>query len=262
MNSCTKYAEFKQSIENQITVHDTKGFFDTETECMRDYASGTDEKKLQIIEEIMHALKKIQATGVHAIFLVVKMGNRFDIKDKDIIDHLGAHVFNDDLRKKVYLVCTNSAPKLCNNHQNGIDWLNEQCQEDANSPSEGSAVTSKVFNQYYEVIEHDMNRVFFVQNKNPDDYDDQDEVNKCKKDNKKMAQKIIKSLRERGNETVNLREKYKTLTEEFDKLMTAKDKKGMFITEVDYMIIMIKLVGNQLYLNDSKHFFQNFLKIM
>ena len=46
-----------------------------------------------------------------------------------------------------------------------------------------------------------------------------------------MAQKIIKSLRERGNETVNLREKYKTLTEEFDKLMTAKDKKGMFITE-------------------------------
>ena len=98
-----------------------------------------------------------------------------------------------------------------------------------------------------------MNRVFFVQNKNPDDYDDQDEVNKCKKDNKKMAQKIIKSLRERGNETVNLREKYKTLTEEFDKLMTAKDKKGMFITEVDYMI---KLVTN--YVNNSNHFFRIF----
>ena len=71
-----------------------------------------------------------------------------------------------------------------------------------------------------------------------------------------MAQKIIKSLRERGNETVNLREKYKTLTEEFDKLMTAKDKKGsMFITGVDHMI-MIKLVTN--YVNNSNHFFRIF----
>ena len=228
VRSCTKYAEFKQSYENQITVHDTKGFFDTETECLRDYASGTEEKKLQIIDEIMQALRKIQTTGVHAIFLVVKMGNRFDIKDKDIIDHLGTYVFNDDLKKRVYLVCTNSAPRLCNNHQNGIDWLNEQCQDDGKS-SEG-AVNTKVFSQYYEVIEHDMNRVFFVQNKNPEDYeeDDHSEVQNCKKNNHKMAQKIIRTLRERGEETVNLREKYKKLTEEYDKLTTAKEKKGMF----------------------------------
>ena len=172
----------------------------------------------------MQALRKIQTTGVHAIFLVVKMGNRFDIKDKDIIDHLGTYVFNDDLKKRVYLVCTNSAPRLCNNHQNGIDWLNEQCQDDGKS-SEG-AVNTKVFSQYYEVIEHDMNRVFFVQNKNPDETDDQDEINKCKKDNKTMAQKIIKTLRERGEGTVNLQSKYKILTEEYEKLTTPEEKKG------------------------------------
>ena len=38
----------KQQLENQITVHDTKGFFDTESECMKDYSTGTIEKKIQI----------------------------------------------------------------------------------------------------------------------------------------------------------------------------------------------------------------------
>ena len=224
MKSCTKFAEYRQSFENQITVHDTKGFFDTESECMKDYSTGTIEKKIQIIDEIMQALKHIQATGVHAICLVVKYGNRFDIKDKDIIDHLGTYVFNDDLKKKVYLVCTNSPAKHCTDKQKGIDWLNKQCQHDGKS-SEGG-VTSKVFSQYYEVIENDMNRVFFVQNKNPDETDDQDEINKCKKDNKTMAQKIIKTLRERGEGTVNLQSKYKILTEEYEKLTTPEEKKG------------------------------------
>jgi hypothetical protein len=43
-----------------------------------------------------------------------------------------------------------------------------------------------------------------------------------------MARKIIQTLRERGEETVNLREKYKKLTEEYDKLTTAKEKKEHF----------------------------------
>ena len=126
--SCTKVAEFKSSGKNQLMVYDTKGFFDTDTEFQKDYVNSTKERKIQIIDEIMQALMSIQTTGVHAILLVMKLGNRFDLKDKDIIDHLGTHVFNDDLKKKVYLVCTNAPPKYCEDHEDGMAWLNEQCQ--------------------------------------------------------------------------------------------------------------------------------------
>ena len=95
-----------------------KGFFDAETE--RDnYLSGTKDQKLQLIKEIMQALESIQNTGVHGIFLVVKRG-RIDLKDKEIIDNLGKYVFNDDMKKKVYLVFTSSSMKYCKNKQEGI----------------------------------------------------------------------------------------------------------------------------------------------
>ena len=117
-NSCTKAAEFKSSDANKLTVYDTKGFFDAETE--RDnYLNGTKDQKLQLIKEIMQALESIQNTGVHGIFLVVKRG-RIDVKDKEIIDNLGKYVFNDDMKKKVYLVFTNSSMKYCKNKQEGI----------------------------------------------------------------------------------------------------------------------------------------------
>ena len=99
-------------------MYDTKGFFDAETE--RDnYLNGTKDQKLQLIKEIMQALESIQNTGVHGIFLVVKRG-RIDVKDKEIIDNLGKYVFNDDMKKKVYLVFTNSSMKYCKNKQEGI----------------------------------------------------------------------------------------------------------------------------------------------
>ena len=117
-NSCTKAAEFKSSDANKLTVYDTKGFFDAETE--RDnYLNGTKDQKLQLIKEIMQALESIQNTGVHGIFLVVKRG-RIDVKDKEIIDNLGKYVFNDDMKKKVYLIFTNSSMKYCKNKQEGI----------------------------------------------------------------------------------------------------------------------------------------------
>ena len=83
--------------------------------------------------------------------------------------------------------------------------------------------------KYYEVIEHDMNRVFFIQNKNPDDFRNATKIQDCKMNNKIMAEKIITTLRRDAKETVTLQSKYKKLTEAYNKLRTPKEKKGTFV---------------------------------
>ena len=97
------------------------------------------------------------------------------------------------------------------------------------SQSSEGAVNTKVISQYFEVIEHDMNRVFFVQNKNPDDFCNDTDIQACKINNKIMAEKIITTLRRDAKETVTLQSKYKKLTEAYNKLRTPKEKKGTFV---------------------------------
>ena len=69
------------------------------------------------------------------LFSKFASGGRFDIRDKDIIDNLETYVFNDGVKKKVYLVFTNAPPIYCRTKDLGIAWLNEQCQAKASGIS-------------------------------------------------------------------------------------------------------------------------------
>lgn len=208
-DSCTKYAACKSSVKNNINVYDTKGFFDTEAE--KDYKNGNQDRKLQIVEEIMQVLQSIENTGIHGILLVVKMG-RLDDKDKIIIDNLAEYLFKEGMRRKVYLVFTHSLPKYVEDKQLGVKWLNEQCGK-----------KDSKLKKYYDVVEHNFNRVFFVDNKNPDDAK-KNGAKECQEDNKGIAKMIIETLHKNGNDKVLLRDIYYELSKEYSELKSEDEK--------------------------------------
>ena len=235
-DSCTKVTEYKTNVKRNIAVHDTKGFFDTDKELENDYKAGDDKRKLQIINEIMDAFKTLTTVGIHAILLVVRMG-RLDERDKEIIDHLAKYLFEDGMKKKVYLIFTDSPEKYVNNKQKGIKWLDEQCQK-----------PNSILNKYYEGVDRDWNKVFFVDNKNPlDAVDSDDEANiqmekqsKAKKNNEKMACGILDSLHKYAKEKVYLQKIYNQLNEDYSKLTKPKDKKGniLLLTSFEYFYLI------------------------
>ena len=145
VKSETKVAEKKTNATENVTVYDTKGFFDTSTELAKEYEKSDDNRKITIIGEIMDALDSIQNTGVHAILLVInKARNRFDINDKDIIDKLGTYVFTDNIKKKVYLVFTHCPAKFLKKDKiAAMAWFNQQC-----NGGESSEEVEKTFTRY------------------------------------------------------------------------------------------------------------------
>ena len=214
--SCTKFTEFRTNVERNITIHDTKGLFDTDYKLENDYNEAEEGKKLQIIEEIMDAIGTLLETGLHAILLVVRVGSRFDEREKELIDQLATYLFQKQMRHKVYLIFTNSPAKYVKDKQKGIDWLDKQ---------QKTALKS-----YYDAVEGEISRIFFVDNKDPEDAADQEEMEKYKNNNIEMAQEIIDTLHKNGNEKFYLLDVYTQLSEEYTQLKEPAEKRGINIT--------------------------------
>ena len=211
-DSCTKVTEFRTNVDRNITIHDTKGLFDTDYKFENDYNEAEEGKKLQIIEEIMDAIGTLLDTGLHAILLVVKIGNRFDEREKELIDRLATYLFQKQMRQKVYLIFTNSPAKYVKDKQKGIDWLEKQ--------------QKSALKNYYDAVEGEINRIFFVNNQDPADAADEEEMEKAKNHNNAMAQEIIDTLHKNGDEKVYLLDVYTQLSEEYSKLQKPAEKLG------------------------------------
>ena len=215
--SCTKTTELRISTMRNIAVHDTKGFFDNKEEFEQNYQTAKKDRKLQIINEIMSALESLRNSGINAILLVVKFG-RMDIKDKEIIKELSNCLFEESVKKKVYIVFTSTPKIYTRNRQKATEWLVTQSKMD-DSP----------IKDYFFMVEQDWNRVFFVNNLNPfeeADPEDENEVNEVKGKNVEMVSNILTTLRNNCQESVKLLSVYNKLCEEFSKLKEDDEKKG------------------------------------
>ena len=244
--SCTKFAEYKENNKRHIKVHDTKGFFDTEHND--DIKSQLEDRQVQIIDEIMEAINSIRHHGIHAIMLVVK-NNRFDEKDKMIIDNLSNFFFGNEanMESKLFLVITNANGKMLSNEEYRIQWLQENVE------------INPILKKYFEMVGNNSKRVFFVNNQNPDEDDDPDS---CRESNKIFAAKIIKAIRENGgpDDKVFLREIYTKLTEEYKKLTSNKARISKCLS-INMMTIS-KMEFENLHASISEFFFKNVMKEM
>lgn len=181
----------KTNVERQVSVIDTKGLLDT-----AERSTDIDLDGLQLkVEAYFALLFGVGLTGVDAIFLVCQQ-NRFHKDDVAMLNVLLKTLFVENVRSIIYLVLTRTENHDADSQE---AWLEQEMSKASKNKSKSN------FKPFFDLIDQDRNRIFFIDNKNPCQYSkDPKRMMAAKENNVHNAQLLLKRLHLLGHGPVPL----------------------------------------------------------
>ena len=114
----------------------------------------------------------------HYLLLVTSAG-RFEADEVRMVKFLCENLFESSLRDRVILVVTTSPQNHVEDKEEAQHWLDEESND------------KTPFSMCYDLINRDSNKVVFVNNNNLESSTNPETYKKYKKENVKMAQKVL-----------------------------------------------------------------------
>ena len=130
-------------------------------------------------EEIVSLWTSLSAGALDCVLLVTSIG-RYSVDEVKMVEFVANHLFEKEglLRERILIVITRSEPYLVENKTEAVKWLERESEND-------------VFKHYLNLVDHDTNRIIFVDNRDVTRETDNFEKIRLLQNNHKMAQKVL-----------------------------------------------------------------------
>ena len=157
-------------------------------------------------EEIVSLWNSLSAGALDCVLLVTSIG-RYSVEEVKMVEFVANHLFEKEglLRERILIVITRSEPYLVENKNEAVKWLERESEND-------------VFKHYLNLVDHDTNRIIFVDNRDVTKEADNFEKIRLLQNNHKMAQKVLDPIHQLKGGPVSILHVVKNLKEEITKI--------------------------------------------
>ena len=157
-------------------------------------------------EEIVSLWTSLSAGALDCVLLVTSIG-RYSVDEVKMVEFVANHLFEKEglLRERILIVITRSEPYLVENKTEAVKWLERESEND-------------VFKHYLNLVDHDTNRIIFVDNRDVTKETDNFEKIRLLQNNHKMAQKVLDPIHQLKGGPVSILHVVKNLKVEITKI--------------------------------------------